>query len=202
MNEPLLQEMQIFEYSINEEVKDNQKKTYLRGLFQHAGAKNGNSRVYPYSILESAIKTNQEKLSKRQMLGELDHPKEGKIHLDKVSHCITKLQLQEDGKVLGEAEVFDGPDESGGTPSGRILGSLIKRKVLLGISSRGFGTTKNVNGVNEVQNDFKLITFDIVSDPSTVNAYPEAVFEEKNIWCHEEKTTKNISELIQENLED
>jgi hypothetical protein len=199
---PLLEEIVIFDYSVNEEVVGNQKRTYLRGLFQHAGVRNGNGRVYPYSILESEIRNNQEKISKRQMLGELNHPKEGSIHLEKVSHCITKLDLNEDGRVTGEVEVFDGPDEAGGTPNGRILGSLIKRKVLLGISSRGFGTTKNISGVNEVQKDFKLVTFDIVSDPSTPNAYPEAVCEDKDLWYHEEKSTKNVSDLIKENLED
>jgi hypothetical protein len=202
MSEPLLESLEIFKYNIvNEDAGNGRKKTLLRGLFQQADIKNGNGRVYPYGILESAVNTNLDRIRTRQMLGELDHPKEGKIHLDNVSHCVTKLELTNEGRMTGEVEVFDGPDEEGGTPKGRILGSLIKRNVQLGISSRGFGTTKNVNGVNEVQNDFKLITFDIVSDPSTPNAYPNAVYEDRNEWCEEKKTTRNISDLIRENLE-
>jgi hypothetical protein len=205
--EKLLTEFQDFSYTLAEQATgpDGKKKTYLRGLFQHGGIKNGNGRMYPVQILEREINRNSDKVKNRNMLGELDHPTEGKIHLDKVSHCITDLKMNPDGKVTGSVEVFDGLDEEGGTPNGRILGSLIRRGVKLGISSRGFGTTKENAGVNEVQDDFKLITFDIVADPSTPNAYPSAVFEEMNNeaegWYKEEKDTKSISEILNENLE-
>ncbi len=205
MSDKLLLEMQDFSYevTVNEDTETHRKITRLRGLFQHAGVQNGNGRVYPRSILETAVNKNKERVTSRQMLGELDHPIEGKIHLDKVSHLVTDLFLQEDGKVIGEVEVFDGPDEEGGTPKGRILGSFIKRNVKLGISSRGFGSTKEVSGVNEVQDDFKLITFDIVSDPSTPDAYPQAVHESnENTWYVDEKQTTNFSELLKEKLED
>lgn len=196
-----------FDYKIIQEgnEEDGQKKvTKLRGLFQQGGIKNGNGRLYPTSILETAVKINQDKVGERHMLGELDHPTDGKIHLEKVSHLITGLNISENGRVEGELEVFDGPLENGGTPAGQILGSFIKRGVKLGISSRGFGSTKQVNGVNEVQNDYKLITFDIVSDPSTPEAYPTAVFEGQEVdsWNLEKKETKKFSDLLKENLED
>ena len=196
-----------FDYKIIEEgSEDNGEKklTKLRGLFQQGGIKNGNGRVYPTSILEAAVKANIEKVEERHMLGELDHPTDGKIHLEKVSHVVTGLGMTQEGRVEGELEVFDGPIEDGGTPAGQILGSFIKRGVKLGISSRGFGSTKQVNGVNEVQNDYKLITFDIVSDPSTPDAYPTAVFEDQEVdsWEIEKKETRKFSELLEENLED
>jgi hypothetical protein len=208
MAENLLQEYQDFSYEVISEDRPNgqPKKTFLRGLFQHGGIRNGNGRVYPSAILEREISKNMDKVKNRNMLGELDHPTEGKIHLDKVSHVITELNMNPDGRVLGGVEVFDGPDELGGTPKGRILGSLIKRGVKLGISSRGFGSTKEHDDVNEVQDDFKLITFDIVADPSTPGAYPAAVYEEKDPeavgWIKEQKETKSFAEILNENLED
>jgi hypothetical protein len=201
----LLLEYQDFSYKmLSEGSEDGKKKTMLKGLLQQAGVQNGNGRMYPKPILEREINKNKEKVSNRQMLGELDHPPEGKIHLDKVSHCITEIDIDESGKVNGIVEVFDGPDEEGGTPQGRILGSLVRRGVKLGISSRGFGSVKKYNGVNEVQDDFKLITFDIVADPSTPNAYPEAVYEEQEAdgWYQDREEKHNLAEALNENLED
>jgi hypothetical protein len=202
----LLQEfIEDFNYSVvNEDTGNGHKKTMLRGLFQHGGVRNGNGRVYPRPILEKEIQRNIEKIQKKQMLGELDHPTEGKIHLEKVSHCITELKMEPDGKVMGAVEVFDGSDDEGGTPKGRILGSLIRRGVQVGISSRGFGSVKQDGDVNEVQDDFKLITFDIVADPSTPNAYPSAVYEHKETdgWYEEKKETNSFLDILNENLED
>jgi Prohead core protein serine protease len=212
MAQKLLTEFNDFTYDVLEEDRPNPKgggtvkKTMLKGLFQHGGVRNGNGRMYPTPILEREIQKNMEKVQSRNMLGELDHPTEGKIHLDKVSHLITELNMTPDGRVMGSVEVFDGPDELGGTPKGRTLGSLIKRNVKLGISSRGFGSTKEDGDVNEVQDDFRLITFDIVADPSTPGAYPQAVYEDKNPeaegWVKEEKNSRSFAELLQENLED
>lgn len=202
----LLQEYnEDFSYQVvSEGAEDGKKRTYLRGLFQHAGVRNGNGRVYPRHILEREITRNNSRISSRNMLGELDHPSEGKIHLDKVSHCITDLKMESDGRVTGSVEVFDGADEEGGTPNGRILGSLIKRGIKLGISSRGFGSTKKDGDVSEVAEDYKLITFDIVADPSTPDAYPSAVHEDNDLdnW-HKDKIEKRVlSEILDENLED
>lgn len=193
----VLQEYQNFDYQVlTEEKATGTKKTLLKGLLQQANIKNGNGRVYPKHILEREIAKNIDRIKNRQMLGELDHPSDGKIHLEKVSHCITELNIDDEGRVYGVVEVFDGSDAEGGTPYGRILGSLVRRGVKLGISSRGFGSIKNKNGVSEVQDDFKLITFDIVSDPSTPNAYPDPVFEDSGRW----EKTKTIKEVLNENL--
>jgi hypothetical protein len=171
--ENILQEFNEFSYEVQELNEDGSPKKFrLKGIFQKSDTPNGNKRVYPKKILEGAVKSTIEMVTEGRMLGELDHPDDAKIHLDKVSHKITNLKMDESGVCWGEAEVLQ-------TPAGKILESLIKSNVKLGISSRGFGSVKEVNGLNEVQNDYKLVTFDIVSDPSTPGAYPNAVYEDK-----------------------
>ena len=109
------------------------------------------------------------------MIGELDHPSDAKIHLEKASHIITNLEMTPTGEVIGEAEVLS-------TPTGVILQELLKANIKLGISSRGFGSLKPKDkGLQEVQEDYKLVTFDIVSDPSTPGAFPDPVYEQKLI---------------------
>lgn len=187
----ILQEFNEFSYEIQELNEDGQPKKFrLKGIFQKSDTPNGNRRVYPRGILESAIKSTAQSVSEGRMLGELDHPDDAKIHLDKVSHKITKLQMDPSGIMYGEAEVLQ-------TPAGKILESLIKSGVKLGISSRGFGSVKDMNGLNEVQEDFKLVTFDIVSDPSTPGAFPNAVYESKE----EQATPKKVDEAYVTNLD-
>jgi len=190
-NNGILQEFNEFSYEVQELNEDGMPKKFrLKGIFQKADTPNGNKRVYPRGILESAIRSTAQMVTEGRMLGELDHPDDAKIHLDKVSHKITKLNLDPlNGFVLGEAEVLS-------TPAGKILESLIKSGVKLGISSRGFGSVKDINGLNEVQEDFKLVTFDIVSDPSTPGAFPNAVYEH-----NEQISTKNIDEEYVTNLD-
>jgi len=168
----LLRDFNELDYTIDELNEDGMPKKFkLKGRFQHADLPNGNGRVYPRPVLESSIQKTSQAVQERRMLGELDHPNDAKIHLEKVSHVVTALKLNEDGQMYGEAEVLP-------TASGKILEQLLRSGVKLGISSRGFGSTKkNGKGLEEVQNDYKLVTFDIVSDPSTPNAYPQAVYE-------------------------
>jgi len=198
----ILQEFNEFSYEVQELNEDGMPKKFrLKGIFQKADTPNGNKRVYPRGILESAIQSTAQVVEEGRMLGELDHPDDAKIHLDKVSHKITKLNINaSNGYMMGEAEVLQ-------TPAGKILESLIKSGVKLGISSRGFGSVKDVNGLNEVQEDIKLVTFDIVSDPSTPGAFPNAVYEHKEVQHAveeqlEEDYVTNLSFLIEEILED
>ena len=185
-----LNEINEFTYNVEELNEDGMpKKFILKGRFQHSGIPNGNGRSYPKPVLESALKLVNESVAERRMLGELDHPADAKIHLDKVSHVITKLAMEESGEVYGEAEVLP-------TASGKILESLIKAGVKLGISSRGFGSTVNKNGLQEVQDDYKLVTFDIVSDPSTPGAFPKPVYEDKDtLISSEEENTEYVTTL-------
>ena len=135
----------------------------LSGVMQKADALNGNGRVYPLKVLQKEVKNYQKLVDERRALGELDHPDESVINLKNASHLVTKLWWDGDN-VMGKVQVLN-------TPSGNILKGLIESNVKLGISSRGLGTTDEKNGKTYVNDDFQLICFDFVSEPSTPGAY-------------------------------
>lgn len=193
----IIRDFNELDYTVEELNEDGMPKKFkLKGRFQHADLPNGNGRVYPRSVLESSIQKTSQAISERRMLGELDHPNDAKIHLEKVSHVVTALKLNEDGQMYGEAEVLP-------TASGKILEQLLRAGVKLGISSRGFGSTKkNGKGLDEVQNDFKLVTFDIVSDPSTPNAFPQAVYEHNEHKDGAQEVNENYTSTLDTLLED
>ena len=136
---------------------------YLSGRMQTCEKKNGNGRVYPCKVLQKEIKNYQVVIKDNRALGELDHPDDSVINLRNVSHIVTDMWW-EGNDVMGKIKILD-------TPSGRILKDLINAGVKLGISSRGMGSVKESMGNTVVQEDFELICFDIVSAPSTPNAY-------------------------------
>jgi len=164
--------MLLVEYSILDNVKvineskNGVTKLKLLGKFQKCDEQNNNGRVYPRSILESQVKAIQGKIDERSLVGALDHPANDAIHLSQASHLITKLWVEKNGDVMGEAEILS-------TPNGKIVEALIGDGVKIGISSRGLGSVSENSEVKIVNEDFKLITFDLVSDPSTKGAFPE-----------------------------
>lgn len=137
----------------------------IRGIFQRADEANNNRRIYPQKVLENQIQSLTEAINERRLVGELDHPTYDMVKLSNASHLITGLRLQ--GKeVIGEAEILP-------TPAGKVVEGLIRGGVKIGISSRGMGTlSEGKNGTKTVNEDFRLVTFDIVADPSTRGAYP------------------------------
>jgi hypothetical protein len=136
----------------------------VRGVFQRADEANSNQRIYPKKVLESAVKSLNEAIKERRLVGELDHPTYEMVKLSNASHLITNLWME--GKdVIGEAEILP-------TPAGKVVEGLIQGGVKIGISSRGMGTLSESGGVKTVNEDYKLLTFDIVADPSTRGAYP------------------------------
>lgn len=142
---------------------------YLSGRMQTCEKRNGNGRTYPCRILHREVKNYQNIIKDNRALGELDHPDDSVINLRNASHMVVDMWW--DGKdVMGKIKVLN-------TPSGRILRDLINNGVKLGISSRGLGSVKESMGESVVQEDFELICFDIVSEPSTPNAY---IYPEKN----------------------
>ena len=168
------------------------KSLKIRGVFQRADAKNHNGRVYPYDVLVRALQEAKESLDSKNMFGELDHPADGNptVSLKNVSHVVSTLNFS--GKdLLGEAIVFDDPGPAG-TPSGRLLGALIRNNCTVGISSRGLGALSKGYSTGDVVNEYKLITFDCVHDPSTQKAYVQAVNESRNY-------TRSIQEAIEQN---
>ena len=172
---------------------------YLSGRLQTCEKKNGNGRVYPCKVLQKEIKNYQNVIKDNRALGELDHPDDSVINLRNVSHIVTDIWW-EGNDVMGKIKVLN-------TPSGTILKDLINSGVKLGISSRGLGSVNEVAGNTVVQEDFELICFDIVSEPSTPNAY---VYPEKRISVAykvyenkiNEKSTANIDGLFNKILRD
>ena len=138
----------------------------VQGVLQSAGAKNQNGRVYPKRILErECLKYQKEYIDQHRALGELDHPESSVVNLNNVSHNVLKIWGEGDD-LKGTVQVLD-------TPSGNILKSLFKAGIILGISSRGLGSVKESMTENtvEVQEDFELICWDFVSNPSTHGAF-------------------------------
>ena len=151
---------------INESMEDNGGKLIVKGVLQRAEAKNQNGRIYPREILErEADKYTKEFIGQRRAMGELDHPESSVVNLQNVSHNVKEMHWEGDN-LLGTVEVL-------GTPSGNILKELFKSGIKLGISSRGMGSVESVNEgeAQEVQDDFELIAFDFVSNPSTHGAF-------------------------------
>ena len=162
---------------INEAMKENNGKLIVKGVLQRAEAKNQNGRVYPREILVRESKKYDENFVKQnRALGELDHPDSSVVNLQNVSHNVKEMHFEGDN-LVGTCEILT-------TPSGNILKELFKNGIKLGISSRGLGSVEMVqeaNGdtVSKVGDDFELIAFDFVSNPSTHGAflYPETVNE-------------------------
>ena len=140
------------------------KPMKVRGVFQRADEANNNGRIYPQQVLENAINNLIEAVQERRCVGELDHPTYDMVKLSNASHIITSLRFE--GKdVIGEAEILS-------TPAGKVVEALIRDGIKIGISSRGMGTLSEGKGHKIVNEDFKLLTFDIVADPSTRGAFP------------------------------
>ena len=167
---------------------------YLTGRIQTADKQNGNGRVYPYEVLKREMDNYKKIVADNRACGELDHPDDSVVNLKNVSHIITDIWWE--GKdVMGKIKVLD-------TPSGKTVKGLISSGVKLGISSRGLGSVRESAGQTVVENDFQLICFDIVSEPSTPNAfvYPKD-HNEKQIRMREHKENK-IDNLFDKILRD
>jgi len=149
--------------TISESMGTNDGKLVLKGVLQRCDTLNQNGRIYPRSILEREIVNYQKFIKERRSLGECDHPESSVVELKNASHLITSAVMEGDS-VVGTIEILN-------TPSGNILRSLIESEITLGISSRGVGSTSRVGESQVVQEDFQLICFDMVSEPSTPGAF-------------------------------
>tara|TARA_B100000287_G_scaffold289488_1_gene272771 strand:+ start:389 stop:988 length:600 start_codon:yes stop_codon:yes gene_type:complete len=165
-----------------------ESKVFLAGLIQQAGIENGNGRIYPREALMKEIQSYKQLCKERRALGELDHPDDSVINLKNVSHLMVDVWTQGD-KVFGKAEVLD-------TPSGRILKDLINAGVKLGISSRGLGTLEEKNGKKMVKDDFQLICFDIVSEPSTPNAFMVKEVRDRKLSEGKDRLNSALDEIL------
>lgn len=159
------------------EEKDGKKVLHIEGVFLQAERKNRNGRIYPRSVLEREVSRYiREKVEQNSAWGELGHPDSPTINLDRASHRIIKLESNGNDWV-GKARILE-------TPQGKIVTALIEDGGRIGVSSRGIGTLKVVEGVNMVQDDYHLATAaDIVADPSAPDAFVRGLMEGKEwVW--------------------
>jgi hypothetical protein len=153
---------------LSEEAADGSgKNLYLKGICIEGGVRNANERVYPVDEITKAVDTINEQIKTgHSVLGEVDHPEDLKINLDRVSHMIEKMWM--DGPAgYGKLKILP-------TPMGELVKTMLTSGVKLGVSSRGSG---NVNDANGHVSDFEIVTVDVVAQPSAPNAYPTAIYE-------------------------
>lgn len=152
---------------VESEGDGDKKNLYMKGIFIQGGVKNANERVYPVPEIENAVKTLNEQIQEGySVLGEVDHPDDLKINLDRVSHMITQMWM-DGANGFGKLKILP-------TPMGQLVKTMLESGVKLGVSSRGSG---NVNDYDGKVSDFEIVTVDIVAQPSAPNAYPKAIYE-------------------------
>tara|TARA_B100000131_G_scaffold251284_1_gene244807 strand:+ start:177 stop:779 length:603 start_codon:yes stop_codon:yes gene_type:complete len=198
MNKQLLVDVRTFDVSrekIDESIKENNGRLVVKGVLQRAESKNQNGRVYPREVLLREVeKYSGTNVRERRALGELDHPESSVVNLNNASHNILEMHWDGDD-LLGTVEVLS-------TPAGNILKELFRSGIKLGISSRGLGSVEPVNeadgeeGTVEVQDDFELIAFDFVSNPSTHGAFMRPVNESVQQNNPETNIAKIVSDIM------
>lgn len=171
-----------WDVTINE---SEDKKLYIMGIFSSAETKNKNGRTYPKSLLErEVVKLKETAIKQRTCLGQMGHPEDSpETDLEKASIIIEDLEWK-NNDVMGRARVLN-------TPSGKILRTLIEDKVQVGISSRGLGTINENGTVNE---DYSLLTYDIVSNPSNKGSFVNGILEGKEFTVHDIEDLKTPTE--------
>lgn len=177
------------------EVNDK-KSYYLTGIIQRADDVNGNGRIYPYELLKEQEEEYQKLIQANRAIGELDHPEYIEVKASEASHMITEMWWE--GKTLmGKLKVLS-------TPKGQVLRSLIDDGVQLGISSRGLGSISKKGG-NIYVDEFKLMCFDVVHEPSTMDAFLHPIKVSGNMkeainytYCSLKNENKSLYQLIKE----
>ena len=198
MNKQLLVDVRPFDISrtqIDESIKENGGRLVVKGILQRAESKNQNGRIYPRETLMKEVqKYSEQQVTERRALGELDHPDSSVVNLNNASHNVLEMHWDGDD-LLGTVEVLS-------TPAGNILKELFKSGIKLGISSRGLGSVEPIkesdgeDGTVEVQDDFELIAFDFVSNPSTHGAFMRPVNESVGHSSPESNLEKIVNDIM------
>jgi len=164
----------------------------LSGIMQMTETKNGNGREYQHETMIREVKNYQKLIKENRALGELDHPDDSVINLRNCSHMVTAIWMEEKN-VMGKIKVLD-------TPSGKILKELVNGGVTVGVSSRGMGSVREEAGRTIVEDDFQLICFDMVSEPSTPGAFMmrEAKEFNNNVFTKADKINRLLNEVLSE----
>ena len=163
---------------------------FLTGVMQRCNHLNGNGRMYSEQILRREVDNYTKLVRERRALGELDHPDSGVINLANASHLVTEIWWDGDA-VMGKVQILN-------TPAGGILRSLVGDNIKLGISSRGMGSVHESNGATIVEDDFELICFDFVSEPSTTGAFMMQENKQPNIVTKADKINRALNDILRE----
>ena len=164
----------------------------LSGIMQMTETKNGNGREYQHETMVREVRNYQKLIKQNRALGELDHPDDSVINLKNCSHMVTAMWME--GKnVMGKIKVLE-------TPSGKILKELVNGGVTVGVSSRGMGSVREEAGRTVVEDDFQLICFDMVSEPSTPGAFmmKEAKDYQNKVFTKADKINRLLNEVLSE----
>lgn len=161
---------------------------FLTGVMQRCNHLNGNGRMYSEQILRREVDNYSKLVRERRALGELDHPDSGVINLANASHLVTEIWWDGDA-VMGKVQILN-------TPAGMILRSLCRDNIKLGISSRGMGSVHEANGATIVEDDFQLICFDFVSEPSTTGAFMMQENKQPNIVTKADKINRALNDVL------
>jgi hypothetical protein len=176
---------------LTEGLKARSGNPLVEGILATAEVKNGNGRYYSKDLWEREIDKYMDVVNENRATGELDHPESTIINLKNVSHIIREIRWEGD-KVIGKIEILP-------TTSGNILKALIENNVMVGVSSRGMGSLKEMNeGTLEVQDDFELLCWDFVSTPSNPGSYMQLVREgnENNVVNPYNKVNSLLTEIL------
>lgn len=169
---------------------DKAARHYIQGVFMQSETKNRNGRLYPMKIMEREVeKYTNEMVKTCRALGELGHPEGPKINEDRAAHLVESLRF-EGNDIIGKSKVLT-------TPMGKIVSALINDGVKFGVSSRGLGSLKEVDGVNVVQEDFNLACIDIVANPSAPSAFVDGIMEGREWVMENGLLTERVVERIQ-----
>lgn len=172
-NSRLLTDVRYVQLSLDEASSNG--KIRVKGEFAKCDVATENKRVYPENVWNKEIGRLGKAMSERRVYGEMDHPADGRTSLNRVSHIVTSMKVTKEGKVVGEAEILS-------TEAGKNLAALLSSGCKVGVSSRGYGSTKsNEKGEEVVQPDYKLVTFDFVAEPADNDAFPDVHTESKNV---------------------
>ena len=166
---------------------------YLTGIMQKADTRNGNNRIYPEHVLRREVKNYSKLVKESRAIGELDHPESNVVNLASVYHMVTEIWME--GKdVMGKIKVLN-------TSAGQVLQELVRGGVSVGISSRGMGSVReSVGGETIVEDDFQLICFDMVSEPSTPGAFmmKESVELQGKLFTKADRINRLLNEVLED----
>ena len=162
----------------------------MKGILQKSNTLNQNGRIYPKEILEREVRNYQKFIAENRALGECDHPDSSVVELKNASHLVTEVWWNGDD-VMGKLKILD-------TPAGKVAKQLVKGGVQLGISSRGLGSTRQQGKTTMVEDDFQLLCFDLVSEPSTTGAYLVAESQVKSNLTKADRINRALNEILED----